>query len=93
MAQKKDNLDEKLLETLRELQNKANQSIVNLGEASIRLRDVESELNRLKELKETLLKDYDQSTKSIQAELQNLQKTYPTGEIDLIEGVVVYESE
>lgn len=93
MAQQKDKLDEKLLETLRELQNKANQSIVNLGEASIRIRDVESELTRLKELKETLTKDYDQSTKSIQAELQNLQKTYPSGEIDLIEGVVIYESE
>lgn len=91
MAQKEEKLDEKIVEVLRENQAKANTAIVSLGEVSIRIRDLEKELERVEELEQTLLKDYDQSTGTISAELQNLQKTYPSGEVDLQRGVVIYD--
>lgn len=93
MAQKEEKLDEKIVEVLRENQAKANNAIVSLGEVSIRIRDLEKELERVEELEQTLLKEYDQSTGTINAELQNLQKTYPSGEVDLQRGVVIYNVE
>jgi hypothetical protein len=93
MAQKEEKLDEKIVEVLRENQAKANTSIVSLGEVSIRIRDLEKELERVEEIEQNLLKEYDQSTATINAELQNLQKTYPSGEVDLQRGVVIYNVE
>jgi len=90
MAQKEEKLDEKLVEVLRENQAKANNAIVSLGEVSIRIRDLEKEVERVEEIEQTLLKEYDQATGTINAELQNLQKTYPSGEVDLTKGVVIY---
>jgi ABC-type transporter Mla subunit MlaD len=90
MAQKEEKLDEKLVEVLRENQTKANNAIVSLGEVSIRIRDLEKEVERVEEIEQTLLKEYDQATGTINAELQNLQKTYPSGEVDLTKGVVIY---
>jgi ABC-type transporter Mla subunit MlaD len=90
MAQKEEKLDEKLVEVLRENQTKANNAIVSLGEVSIRIRDLEKEVERVEEIEQTLLKEYDQATGTINAELQNLQKTYPSGEVDLTRGVVIY---
>lgn len=91
MAQKEEKLDEKVLEVLRENQKIANNSIVSLGEISIRVRDLENELTRMRELKQTVTADYDKSTQTIKIELDNLQKTYPAGEVDLIKGVVIIE--
>ena len=93
MAQKEEKLDEKIVEVLRENQAKANTSVVSLGEVSIRIRDLEKELERVEELEQTLLKEYDQSVGTINAELQNLQKTYPSGEVDLQRGVVIYNTQ
>lgn len=93
MAQKEEKLDEKLVEVLRENQTKANNAIVSLGEVSIRIRDLEKELERVEEIEQNLLKEYDQSTGTINAELQSLQKTYPSGEVDLQRGVVIYNVE
>ena len=93
MAKKTEKLDEKILEVLRENQAKANNAIVSLGEISIRIRDLEKELEKVEELEQNFLKDYDQSTGTINTELQNLQKTYPTGEVDLQQGLVIYDVE
>jgi SMC interacting uncharacterized protein involved in chromosome segregation len=93
MAQKEEKLDEKIVEVLRENQAKANNAVVSLGEVSIRIRDLEKELERVEELEQTVLKEYDQSVGTINAELQNLQKTYPSGEVDLQRGVVIYNVE
>jgi hypothetical protein len=93
MAQKEEKLDEKLLEVLRENQAKANNAVVSLGEVSIRIRDLEKEIERVEEVEQNLIKEYDQATGTINAELQNLQKTYPSGEIDLVKGVVIYNTE
>jgi len=93
MAKKTEKLDEKILEVLRENQAKANNAIVSLGEISIRIRDLEKELEKVEELEQNFLKNYDQSTGTINTELQNLQKTYPTGEVDLQQGLVIYDVE
>jgi hypothetical protein len=89
--QKKEKLEESVVVKLRELQTKANDSVLGLGEIELRLRELNSELEQANQAKTEVLAIYDQSIAGISAELKNLETTYPKGEIDLIEGVVVFD--
>lgn len=93
MAQKTKKLEEEVLIKLRELQSKINENIRLVGEVTIRNRELELELNRISDLKDKFLKDYDEAVSAIQNEVKILEKDYPKGEIDLVEGVVIYQSE
>jgi len=89
--QKKEKLEESVVAKLRELQTKANDSVLGLGEIELRLRELNSELQQANQAKAEVLEIYDQSIAGISAELKNLEITYPKGEIDLIEGVVIFD--
>jgi len=89
--QKKEKLEESVVVKLRELQTKANDSVLGLGEIELRLRELNSELEQINQAKTEVLEIYDQSIAGISAELKNLEITYPKGEIDLIEGVVIFD--
>jgi hypothetical protein len=89
--QKKEKLEESVVVKLRELQTKANDSILGLGELELRLRELNAELEQINQAKKEVLAIYDQSIAGISAELKNLEITYPKGEIDLIEGVVIFD--
>jgi hypothetical protein len=91
--QKKEKLEESVVVKLRELQTKANDSVLGLGEIELRLRELNSELQQANQAKTEVLEIYDQSIAGISAELKNLEITYPKGEIDLIEGVVIFDVE
>jgi hypothetical protein len=90
--QKKEKLEESVVAKLRELQTKANDSVLGIGEIELRLRELNSELQTINKLKEQNLAVYDEAITSINTELKALEVTYPKGEIDLVEGVVIYES-
>jgi hypothetical protein len=89
--QKKEKLEESVVVKLRELQTKANDSVLGLGEIELRLRELNSELQQANQAKTEVLEIYDQSIAGISAELKNLEITYPKGEIDLVEGVVIFD--
>jgi hypothetical protein len=89
--QKKEKLEESVVAKLRELQTKANDSVLGLGEIELRLRDLNLETEQANQAKKEVLEIYDQSIAGISAELKNLEITYPKGEIDLIEGVVIFD--
>jgi hypothetical protein len=91
--QKKEKLEESVVVKLRELQTKANDSVLGLGEIELRLRELNLELQQTNQAKTEVLEIYDQSIAGISAELKNLEITYPKGEIDLIEGVVIFDVE
>jgi hypothetical protein len=91
--QKKEKLEESVVVKLRELQTKANDSVLGLGEIELRLRELNLELQQANQAKTEVLEIYDQSIAGISAELKNLEITYPKGEIDLIEGVVIFDVE
>jgi hypothetical protein len=89
--QKKEKLDELVLAKLRELQTKANDCILGLGEIELRLREVTTELQNANQAKKDVLEMYDTALEGIKEELKGLETTYPKGEIDLVEGVVVFD--
>jgi hypothetical protein len=89
--QKKEKLDELVLTKLRELQTKANDCILGLGEIELRLREVTTELQNANQAKKDVLEMYDTALEGIKEELKGLETTYPKGEIDLVEGVVVFD--
>jgi hypothetical protein len=89
--QKKEKLEESVVAKLRELQTKSNDSVLGLGEIELRLRELNLELQQANQAKTEVLEIYDQSIAGISAELKNLEITYPKGEIDLIEGVVIFD--
>jgi hypothetical protein len=89
--QKKEKLEESVVAKLRELQTKVNDSVLGLGEIELRLRELNLELQQANQAKTEVLEIYDQSFSGISAELKNLEITYPKGEIDLIEGVVIFD--
>jgi len=89
--QKKEKLEEAVVVKLRELQTKANDSVLGLGEIELRLRELNLELQQANQAKTEVLEIYDQSIAGISAELKSLEITYPKGEIDLVEGVVIFD--
>jgi hypothetical protein len=89
--QKKEKLDESVVNKLRELQTKANDSVLGLGEIELRLRELTLELEQTQQAKKEVLEIYDQATSGITTELKLLEVTYPKGEIDLGEGVVIFD--
>lgn len=89
--QKKEKLDELVLTKLRELQTKANDCVLGLGEIELRLREVTTELQTTSQAKKDVLEMYDTALEGIKEELKGLETTYPKGEIDLVEGVVVFD--
>lgn len=89
--QKKEKLDDLVLTKLRELQTKANDCVLGLGEIELRLREVTTELQNANQAKRDVLQMYDEALESIKTELKGLETTYPKGEIDLVEGVVVFD--
>ena len=82
---------ELVLTKLRELQTKANDCVLGLGEIELRLREVTTELQTTSQAKKDVLEMYDAALAGIKEELKALETTYPKGEIDLVEGVVVFD--
>ena len=68
-------LTDEQIEKLTNLQNKISESVLNIGEGHLRIRDLNSELTRINKLVYTQY-------------LSDLEKIYPNGEIDLVEGTV-----
>lgn len=91
MVQKKEKLQDEVVQKLRELQTKTNESIIFLGETELRLRDLEKQIEIAKSVKEKVVIDYDDAVNQLNTQLKALEISYPKGEIDLVEGVVTYE--
>jgi hypothetical protein len=89
--QKKEKLEESVVNKLRELQTKANDCVLGLGEIELRLREVSAELQNANQAKKDVLQMYDEALEGIKGELKALETTYPKGEIDLVEGVVIFD--
>jgi predicted nuclease with TOPRIM domain len=92
MAQKTEKLQQDVIENITSLQNKAAEQINVLGEFHIRLRELEAEKKRMQEFVSSIESEYDKLVTTLNETLKELEKTYPKGEIDLKEGVVIFES-
>ena len=91
MAQIKEKLETEVVELLKQNQTKANEAVLNLGQAELRIIELKVELEKVEKFKEDVLKLYRTSVDSINTELGKLETEYPNGEVDLIEGVVIFD--
>jgi hypothetical protein len=93
MAKIKEVLQTEVIEKLKFNQAQANEAVVNLGQIELRLIDLKDELDAVQQFKEDVLKSYKIAVDVINAELKVLEEKYPNGEVDLNEGVVIFEKE
>jgi uncharacterized protein involved in exopolysaccharide biosynthesis len=93
MAQIKEVLQSETIDKLKHNQAQANEAVVNLGQIELRVIDLKDELDAVQQFKEDVLKSYKMAVDVINAELKVLEEKYPNGEIDLNEGVVIFEKE
>jgi hypothetical protein len=93
MAQIKEVLQTEVIEKLKFNQAQANEAVVNLGQIELRIIDLKDELDAVQQFKEDVLKSYRTAVDTINTELKVLEEKYPNGEVDLNEGVVIFEKE
>lgn len=91
MAQVKEKLETELVEKLKQNQAQANEAVLNLGQAELRIIELKAELDAVEKYKNDVITTYRNSVEVINTELKGLETKYPQGEIDLIEGVVIYD--
>lgn len=91
MALKTEKLEEATHLRLSVLQNDINDCVIAVGQLNLQIRDLENEKQRLAELLKETEQKFDQSNKDMNDILSELEKKYPTGEIDLKDGIVTYE--
>ena len=92
MAQKTEQLPKETLDKLVSYQNQANELILNLGQVHLRIRELKLEIERLESVKSGVETESDKIGLEFNQVIKDLEKTYPKGEIDLKEGIVIFES-
>jgi hypothetical protein len=76
-------LEVSLVEKLRELNNKKNELIINAGQLHLDIKQLTTSLTVV----ET---EFETTNKQLNSLLSDLEKQYPNGEIDLVEGTVIF---
>ena len=92
MAQKIEKLSQETIDKLSLGQSKLNESILNIGQIHLRLRELNSEIERLNALKIENESKFDISQNEFNKLLSDLEINYPNGEVDLKEGTVTFQS-
>lgn len=92
MAQKTEQLSKATLELLINSQAKANELILSLGQIHLRIRDFKNQIAKLEESKLEVEAEIDSSSKQFSELTRTLELQYPQGEVDLNQGIVIYES-
>jgi hypothetical protein len=76
-------LEVSLVEKLRELNTRKNELIINAGQLHLDIK----QMNVLLSVVET---EFENTNKELNSVLSDLEKQYPNGEIDLVEGTVIF---
>jgi hypothetical protein len=76
-------LEVSLVEKLKELNTRKNELIINAGQLHLDIK----QMNTVLSVVET---EFENTNKELNALLFDLEKKYPNGEIDLVEGTVIF---
>lgn len=76
-------LESSLVEKLKELNTRKNELIVNTGQLHL-------EIKQLEKLISVVEFEFEDTNKQLNSLLSDLEKQYPNGEIDLLEGNVTF---
>lgn len=92
MAQKTETLSPEIIDNLRNMQTKANELVVGLGQIHLRIKDFKLETERLISQQKSMETEFELNDTEFTKIIKDLEKQYPSGEVDLNEGIVIYES-
>lgn len=92
MAQKTEKLSEEVLDNLRNSQIRANELILGLGQIHLKIKNFKIEMGKILDEQKSMELEFELNDNKFTTILRDLEKQYPTGEIDLNEGIVIYES-
>ena len=92
MAQLKESLSVDVLDSIKEKRNEVSDLVMELGQISLRTRELKNELVNLDQLKISMENRFDEVNEEVKGILAELEVKYPKGEIDLNEGMVYFES-
>jgi hypothetical protein len=76
-------LEESILSKIKELNNRKNELVVNAGQLHL-------DITELKKIVSVVEDEYAQTNKELNSILADLNQKYPNGEIDLVEGTVIF---
>jgi hypothetical protein len=77
-------LEESILSKIKELNNRKNELTINAGQLHLDI----TELNKILSVVQD---EYNQTNKELNTILADLNQKYPNGEIDLVEGTLIYQ--
>ena len=83
MENKIEKLEESVVTSIKELNNRKNQLFIEIVQIHLEIRELKNILDR----KET---QFDTTVNELNSILYELEQKYPNGEIDLFEGIVSY---
>lgn len=92
MAKVKENISQEIVKQLVDGQNETSTIIFQLGEISLRMRELNIETEKLLKTRKELEEKFDVLALKLDNTVSDLQRKYPNAEIDLNEGTVTYES-
>ena len=76
-------MESSLVEKLKELNTRKNELIVNTGQLHL-------EIKQLEKLISVVESEFEDTNRQLNSLLSDLEKQYPNGEIDLLEGTVTF---
>lgn len=88
---KTEKLSQEVLEKINSGQLKINEAILNIGQIELRTQEINKEIEKLNSLKNENIAKFETANNEFNELLSDLEKQYPNGEIDLKEGVVIFE--
>jgi hypothetical protein len=92
MTQSKESLSADVLDTIKSKRDEVSNLVMELGQITLRSRDLRNELVKFEQLKTSIEIRFDEVNTEMTNILKELEVKYPKGEIDLNEGVVYFES-
>jgi hypothetical protein len=92
MAKLKESLSVDVLDSIKEKRDEVSNLVMELGQVSLRTRELRNELSKLDELKNSMEIRFDELNEQVKEILTELEVKYPKGEIDLAEGMIYFES-
>lgn len=92
MAQLKESLSDDVLNKIKAKRDEVSNLVMELGQVSLRTRELRNELIKLDQIKISMETRFDEVNDEVKEILTELEVKYPKGEIDLNEGVVYFES-
>lgn len=92
MIQKTETLSPEIIDNLRNMQTRANELITGLGQIHLRIKDFKLETERLIDEQKSMETEFELNDKKFTSLVRELESKYPKGEVDLNQGIVIYES-